>query len=187
MRSIFSSKRFSSGGSGLIEEKIKLVSFLGAVSLFLSAIDYMIPRPMPFIRLGLANLSVLLAIKLLEPGYVFVVILLKVLGQGLIQGTLFSYVFLFSFTGSFTSGLVMVLLYELAGRWITLIGLGIIGALASNVVQVILARFIVFGESAWYILPPFLIVGSISGFLLGAFAEVFWRRSKWVRYVKTKL
>ncbi len=169
------------------EEKIKLVSFLGAVSLFLSAIDYMIPRPMPFVRLGLANLSILLAIKLLEPRYVFLVVLLKVLGQGLIQGSMFSYVFLFSLTGSFASGFVMIFLYRMVERWITLVGIGLMGALTSNIVQVALARFIVFGKSAWYILPPFLIMGSISGFLLGGVAEVFWRRSKWVKYVKTRL
>ncbi len=169
------------------EEYLKLVSFLGAISLFLAAIDYMIPRPMPFIRLGLANLAVLLAIKLLNSKYVFLVILLKVLGQGLIQGTLFSYVFLFSVSGSFASGLIMIFLYKIAGKQITLVGIGIIGALTSNVVQVVLARFIVFGRSAWYILPPFLIMGSISGFLLGAFAETFWRKSRWIVYIKGKL
>ena len=165
------------------ERTISLVSFLGALSLFLSAIEYIIRKPVPFFRIGLANLSVLLALRLLSPGATIFLVLIKVIGQGLIQGTLFSYVFLFSVTGSFSSILVMIFLYLLLKNRVSLIGISIAGALTSNMVQIFMARIFVFGKSAWLIAPPFIAVGLVSGFLLGMFAETFWNKSEWVKQV----
>jgi heptaprenyl diphosphate synthase len=60
-------------------------------------------------------------------------------------------------------------------------GAGIAGAFVSNAVQLLLARFLIFGESARYLAPPFLAVGIISGGILGAFAESFAGKSEWVK------
>jgi heptaprenyl diphosphate synthase len=51
----------------------------------------------------------------------------------------------------------------------------------SNAAQLILARFLIFGESARYLAPPFLAAGIISGGILGLFAETFAEKSKWVK------
>ncbi|MCD6122486.1 MAG: Gx transporter family protein [Spirochaetales bacterium] len=162
---------------------VKLIAFLTALSLFLSAIEYAIPKPVPFMRLGLANLSILIGLELLSPGNVIVLVLFKALGQGLIQGTLFSYIFLFSLAGSLASGVIMILTKLVLGSRVTLIGISVLGALASNSVQIILARFIIFGESAWLIAPAFFLIGTISSATLGAISEVFYRRSQWVKLV----
>jgi uncharacterized membrane protein len=42
------------------------------------------------------------------------------------------------------------------------VGISILGALASNLVQLTLARWLAFGRSAWLIAPPFLLVGLVS-------------------------
>jgi len=169
------------------EKSLSLLSFLAALSLFLSAIEYMIPKPVPFMRIGLANLPVLLAFRLLPPQLVLFLVLIKVVGQGLIQGTLFSYVFLFSVTGSFSSVLVMLGMYYLFKNRITLVGVSISGAVTSNSVQIIMARLFVFGKAAWLIAPPFLGIGLVSGFLLGLFAEAFWKKSRWVKEITSAL
>lgn len=134
-------------------------------------------------RLGLANLSILIGLELLSPGNVIVLVLFKAVGQGLIQGTLFSYIFLFSLAGSLASGVIMILTRLLLGNRITLIGISVIGALASNSTQIVLARYVIFGESAWLIAPAFFLIGTISSATLGAFSEVFYRRSKWIKLV----
>lgn len=109
-------------------------------------------------------------------------VLLKVFGQALITGTLFSYVFLFSLTGTIASAALMYLLRRVPGpRFISLAGTGIAGAFVSNAVQLVLARFLVFGEGARYLAPPFLAAGILSGGILGLFAEAFAEKSQWVR------
>jgi heptaprenyl diphosphate synthase len=156
-----------------------LVALLGALCLFLSTIEYLIPKPIPFLRVGIANLPILLAVDLLPFPSVLAVIFLKVAGQGLVSGTLVSYVFLFSAVGSFASGLAMLAARRVLGRAITLVGIGVVGALCSNCAQVLLARLLIFGEGAWLIAAPFLALGTVTAVLLGFFAERFKARSRW--------
>jgi len=93
-----------------------LVAFMGAICLFLSAIEYMIPKPIPFLRVGIANVPILLCLDVLPVPLLLLVVVLKVIGQGLIGGTLISYVFLFSAVGSFASALSMLLFRRLFAR-----------------------------------------------------------------------
>ena len=154
-------------------------ALLAALCLFLSLIEYMIPKPMPFMRLGLAHLPVLLSLLIFSPRQTLLLTLLKVLGQGLVNGTLFSYIFLFSAAGSFSSVLVMLAVYRLLKSRVSLVGVSVAGAMASNAVQILLARQFIFGESAMLIAPPFLILGIASSVLLGISAVEFSSRSEW--------
>jgi heptaprenyl diphosphate synthase len=156
-----------------------LVALLGALCLFLSTIEYLIPKPIPFLRVGIANLPILLAVDLLPVPAVLAVIFLKVAGQGLVSGTLVSYVFLFSAVGSFASGLAMLAARRLLGSSVSLVGICVAGALFSNAAQILLARLLIFGEGAWLIAPPFLALGTVTAVLLGIFAERFKARSRW--------
>jgi heptaprenyl diphosphate synthase len=160
--------------------RVDLVAFLGALCMFLSAVEYMIPKPIPFLRVGVANLPILISLDLLPVPYLLLVVVLKVIGQGLVGGTLFSYVLLFSAAGSFSSSLAMLLTRRLFGTRVSLVGTGVIGALFGNTAQIVLARFLIFGEGAWLIAPPFLAIGTITAALLGVFAERFVARSVWL-------
>ena len=168
-------------------DKLKLTSFLGGLCLFLSAIEYLFPRPVPFMRLGLANLPVLFALKLLPFPYVLLLVLLKITGQGLISGTLASYVFLFSAAGSFTSAVVMYSVYRIPAKFISLIGVSVLGALTGNIIQLILSVKFIFGDSAWVIAPLFLAIGTVSSFLIGLFAVKFLNRSQWISSLEGQL
>ena len=158
----------------------KLLAILGSFCFFLSAIEYIIPKPLPFLRIGLANLPLLLALDFFRPKDFFLLTLLKVIGHGIIGGTLFSYIFLFSFVSSFSSAAIMLFLHRLAGKKILgFAGLGCAGAMVSNYSQLFLAKFIIFGDALRYIMPPFLASGFITGIALGIICELFCRYSLW--------
>jgi len=161
-------------------ETRKTLALLGAFCFFLSTIEYMIPKPMPFIRIGIANLPLLLALDIF-PFHVFLVLAaIKVMGQALITGTLFSYIFLFSLAGTFLSAISMYTLRRLLGsNRISFIGTGVIGAMVSNITQLALAWVFIFGSGVLFIAPPFLAAGLCTGMALGAFCEVFTGRSRW--------
>lgn len=166
------------------QECLELLAFLGALCLFFASIEYLIPKPVPFFRLGLANLPVLISLQLFSPGYVLLLVLLKVLGQGLINGTLASYVFLFSLAGSFSSIAAMMAAKRLGGRRISLVGISLFGAIASNFVQIVLSINFIFGQTAWVIAPVFMILGTGSGLFVGLFAERFQSRSRWLARIR---
>ena len=162
-----------------VTDNLGTVALLGACCMFLSLIEHVIPKPMPFFRIGLANLPILIAVTLFPAKRFFLLILLKVIGQGLIAGTLFSYVFLLSAGGSFASGLVMYACARLGGRRFSLIGIGVLGSLASTITQLIIASTVAFGPGARYIAPPFLLAGLLTGAALGVFGNGFIGSSKW--------
>ncbi len=162
---------------------LKRTAILGALSFFFAAVEYMVPKPVPFFRLGLANFPILLSFYVLPLPHIFLLALLKTVGQGLIQGTLFSYTALLSVSGSFTSAGTMVLLAVVFRNRISLIGLSVAGALGSNLIQLLLAKLLITGEATYLIVPPFLIVGLVSSIVLGTLARRFVRSSLWVRSV----
>lgn len=167
-------------------DRREIVAFLGALCLFLSAVEYLIPKPVPFFRLGLANLPLLIGLTFLTPADLFLVLFLKVLGQGLINGTLTSYVFFFSLAGSTSSVLVMAVVYRLGGRHVSLMGVSLSGALMSSIVQVALSVAVIFGDTARLIAPLFLGLGTVTGLLIGVFAGKFVQSSRWFAAIKKR-
>lgn len=162
-----------------------ILAVLAATAIFLSTLEYLVPRPVPFFRIGLANIPILVTMRFLKPRHVLFLTLLKVAGQGLINGTLASYVFLFSFFGSFASVMVMLALVHGGGRRISLIGVSTGGALASNVVQVTLSVAFIFGPRSWVIAPPFLLLGTIAGVFVGVLAERILAVSVWLQRIRS--
>jgi heptaprenyl diphosphate synthase len=145
----------------------------------------MIPKPIPFLRIGLANVPLMIALNFFPlKSFVFLT-LIKVLGQALFTGTLFSYVFLLSLAGTCSSAAVMYLLAHGPGRQrISFVGIGVCGALVSNISQLGLAHFFIPGEGIALLLPPFLISGLVTGIALGVFCEAFTARSRWYAHVR---
>ena len=163
----------------------KNLALLGAFCLFLSTVEYMIPKPLPFMRIGLANLPLMLAIDIFPFRTFMLLAAIKIAGQALITGTLFSYVFLFSLAGTAVSAVSMYALRHLLGEKrapplrISFIGAGTLGAMMSNVSQLLLAWFFIFKDSVRFFVPPFLASGLITGVALGCFCELFAARSQW--------
>ncbi|MDC7250060.1 MAG: Gx transporter family protein [Sphaerochaetaceae bacterium] len=164
--------------------RIELVALFSACALFLSTIEYMIPKPVPFMRLGLANLPIILALGIFTYKEYFLLLLLKVLGQGLISGTIFSYIILFSLAGSLSSAIFMLLIFTLFKDKVSRVGISLGGALASAISQLFISRLILFKEATYVIAPLFLFSGLISSIILGIFANEFIVKSKWYSTLK---
>lgn len=168
-------------------EHREVAAFFGALCLFFATIEYLFPRPVPFLRLGLSNLPILLALDLLPLRSVALITAVKVFGQGLLNGTFASYVFVFSLAGSAASTAVMALAHRLGRGRISLVGVSLFGSLASNTVQVALSILLIFGRNATVIAPLFLGAGALSGLAMGLFASTFAERSRWYRRVRASL
>lgn len=165
----------------MTSKRVDRIALCAALSLFLSIVELVIPKPIPFFRLGLANLPLLIALTMFSRREFVLLILLKIFGQGIVSGTLFSYVFLFSAAGSIASGLVMLILRRWYPARISLVGIGVLGAFASNTAQLLFASAFIFGRSTWLIAPLFLLVGTITGTVLGWLAGYLLQHSRWLQ------
>ena len=167
----------------MTNETRRNIAFLGALCVFLSTVEYLIPKPLPFMRLGLANLPILLALSFMKPKEIIILVALKIAGQGFINGTLFSYIFLFSLGGTVASASVMMVLYYAAGRWMSFIGISLGGAMASSLVQLVIARWLIFGKGTRLMAPLLIISGCVSSVVLGAITERFKEKSEWLKII----
>lgn len=156
------------------------IAILGALSLFCSILEFLVPKPIPFIRIGFANFPILLSLLLLSPKDTLILIFIKSLGSSIVTGTLFSWIFLYSITGSLASGLIMLMFYHFLRLKVSMVGICVIGALSSNLTQIFIAKLFL-GSGAKYIGIPILISGLVSGILLGLFTNRFISQSRWVR------
>lgn len=147
------------------------IAFVAAATLLLSTLEYLIPKPLPFLRLGLANLPILLVLDIFTFKTFFILLLLKSIGQGFVTGTLFSYLFFISLAGTLSSGLVMKGTKALFRRRVSLVGCSILGALASNLSQLGVASLLIYGSTIWVAAPLMLGLGLISSIILGFLAE----------------
>lgn len=151
-----------------------------ALCFFLSTVEFMIPKPLPFLRIGLANMPIMLACELLPFGPFLLLVALKAAAQGIVSGTLFSYIFLLSVGGSFASALVMYGMRAAFPRALSFVGVSVLGAFASNAAQLTLAGLVVFGERMALAAPPVLALGLVTGTLLGFAVNRFSARSAWL-------
>ena len=156
-----------------------LVPVFGALCFFLSAVEFIIPKPLPFLRIGLANVPLLLALDILSFRAFLLLAVIKIFGQAFISGTLFSYLLFFSAAGTIGATLTMYAFHKLPHKILSLAGISMTGAFISNMIQLFIGRFIIFGEGIRYIAPPFLCIGAVTSLLLGLFCENFKAESEW--------
>ena len=155
-------------------EKIAKYGLLIALAFIFSYIESLIPIPFPVpgIKLGLANLVVIIAIYGIGVKEAFVLSMVRILLVGVTfrdPSTL-----MFSFAGGILSWLMMLIFMKL--KLFSMIGVSIIGGIAHNVGQIIVAMIYVSNTSLIYYLPVLLISGVVSGTLIGILAAYIIKR-----------
>lgn len=147
-----------------MSSRTRRISYLASISLLLSFVELMLPRPVPFMKLGLSNVALLLALDLGFPDYMLLVVL-KAIGGSYVSGTLFSFFFLMSLFQSASSGLTMYVLHRIAPKRISLYGLSIAGATASAYAQAFLASAYL-GKGVLSLLPLMLLSSFVSSLVV---------------------
>ena len=153
----------------MTNKKILYLAFLSALSISLFAFDALLPKPFPFLKLGLSNSIIVYLIY--EKRYFdgIIVALSKVFIGNLIMGTIFSPGFLLSFSGTFFA-LFFMIIFKLSHLNFSILGISIIGAEFHNLFQILTARIVLIQDNSIFYFLPFLILiavltGIISGYI----------------------
>lgn len=112
---------------------------LASLCLFFSYIENIIPHPLPFLRLGLANIPLLVSLPYLPFSSFMTLALLKAASGAFASGTLFSLFFLLSLSSSVSSALLMFLAKKILKEKVSIYGISLIGGFASSAVQIALS------------------------------------------------
>ena len=151
--------------SHVASRKIALCAMLMALAMIFSYVEALIPINfgVPGIKLGIANLIVVIGLFFLPPAEVLMISIARILLMGYLFGNGMS--ILYSLAGGLLSFFVMLLLKKIKGFSMT--GVSIAGAVAHNVAQICVAAYVVQNTKLFYYLPVLLIAGVITGTLIG--------------------
>ena len=148
-----------------MKNKVAVFGVFTSLALILSYVELLIPINfgIPGMKLGLANLLVVILLYKGCPRDALLLSVIRILLSGLIFGNMFS--IFYSLGGGLLSLAVMVFLKK-TGQF-TVAGISIGGGASHNVGQLLVAMFVVQTYQVGYYLPVLLIAGVITGAVIG--------------------
>ncbi len=157
-------------------KKIALYGLLVALAFILSYIESLFPLTLsiPGIKMGLANLVVIVALYKMGVKEAFSLSILRIILVGFTFGS--PSTMMFSMAGGILSWLMMVLFKK--SKLFSMTGVSIIGGIAHNIGQIIVSIYVVDNIKIIYYLPFLLVSGVITGALIGILAAMIMKRLK---------
>ncbi len=154
--------------------KIAYRGMLTALAMVLSYLESFIPvfAAVPGIKIGLANIVTVFAIVRLSIIDAAAIGVIRVVLSALLFGN--PVMIIYSFAGLVLSIAVMALASKLP--FFGTMGMSILGGVAHNLGQLLVAAFIVGNTSILYYLGILLVVGAVSGAVVGIMAGVLLKR-----------
>lgn len=150
-----------------------------AIAVMLHVLETLMPSPLPWLKLGLANIITVTALYLYDGRAAWTVSLSRVGIGALLLGRIFSPGFWLALCGAVVATSVMIVVYRTVGRKLSPIGISVAGAAAHALGQVAAARMLVIQhEAIWQILPVFLLLSTMTGVLTGWLAAMLLQELK---------
>lgn len=148
--------------------KLTIAAMLSCLALIFSYIEFLIPIDfgMPGIKLGLANLLIIIALYGLEWKYALAINLVRITLSGLLFSGVFGVVY--SLSGGLLSFFVMAILKKT--NKFSIVGVSMAGGVFHNLGQILVAAKLVSNIKIFYYFPVLLFSGMATGILIGFFA-----------------
>ncbi len=151
-----------------MKSRVAYFGVFTALALIFGYIETLIPISfgIPGVKLGLANLIIVIALYRMKLSEAFLLSVVRVLLSGFLFGNYFS--ILYSLAGGLLSLTVMAVMKKQEG--FSIAGVSIAGGVFHNVGQLIIAALVVETFSVTYYIPVLLIAGLLTGLLIGILA-----------------
>lgn len=153
------------------------VAFLGmllGLAFVLAYVESLIPFFIGIygIKLGLANLVVMIALYNLGNKEAFIIAVARIVLVGFTFGNLFS--MLYSLAGGLLSYAVMLLGKK--SNFFSMKGVSVLGGIFHNVGQILVAMWVVENEKILFYLPVLIISGVLTGAMIGILSGIITNR-----------
>lgn len=148
--------------------KVAYAAILAALAMIFSYIEAIIPFSIgiPGVKLGIANLVVVVALYKLNFKYAFLINLIRIFAVGFLFTGAFG--ILYSLAGGLLSLFVMVIVKN--AKIFSVVGVSLAGGVAHNLGQLIAATLIVSNIKLFVYFPVLIFSGMASGIVIGIVA-----------------
>lgn len=152
--------------------KLALIAVLTASTIVIAVLESFIPSiGIPGVKLGLANIMILVTLYELGVVEAISINLSRVLLVGIIRGTILTMGFFMSLVGAVFSLAIMILFYLLIKKF-SIIGVSVIGSIFHVFGQILVAVVYLGTSAILYYLPVIGISAIITGVLVGITARL---------------
>jgi heptaprenyl diphosphate synthase len=153
------------------------LALYAAAAALLFLIERWLPNPLPWVRLGLANVVTLVVLLEHGAGAALAVLWLRLLLAAFFAGSFLGPQFLLSVAGGMTSWALMAAGARLGGRVWSALGLSLLGAAGHALSQLVVVHWLFApGGAVWALVPLFLALAIATGCITGCCAEAVLRR-----------
>lgn len=163
------------------KDKIKSIALFGmmvALAFTFSYLESLIPFDfaIPGVKLGLANLVVVVALYTMKPGEALCIVIIRIFLAGLTFGNAYSLAY--SLCGGLLSYAVMLLFKKTK---LSIIGVSMLGGIFHNIGQIIVAAIVLGTARIAYYLPVLLVSGVATGLAIGVVSKLITDRVKIIK------
>lgn len=162
-------------------KRLCIISMLLAMAIVLNILESFIPVFIPGVKLGLANIIILIMLYEFKPYEALAVDVLRILLVGLLRGNFLSPTFIMSLSGGMLSFLVMYLFSRI--KVFSPIGVSVLGAISHAIGQVIVAIFILGSQAVMYYLPFIGLLSIATGVFSGIITQIYLKKSITSRFL----
>jgi heptaprenyl diphosphate synthase len=151
--------------SSPVARRVAISALFASLALIFSYIEAILPAApgIPGIKLGIANLVVIIAMYRLDSRYALTINLIRIFLAGFMFSGLYGAIY--SLCGCILSFAVMCLLKK--SDAFSVVGVSMGGGVAHNIGQLSIAAILVSSPQIFYYLPVLIISGTVSGILIG--------------------
>ena len=164
-------------------KRICIISMLLAIAIVLNILEGFIPLYVPGVKLGLANIIILIMLYEFKPWEAFLVDLLRIFLVGILRGSFLSPTFMMALSGGMVSFVIMYLFSRFP--FFSPIGVSVLGAVSHATGQVLAAVCMgLLGFKAFaYYLPIIGLLSILTGILSGIITRVYLKKSITARFL----
>ena len=155
------------------------LSMLTVLAVAFRAAEIVIPTPLPWLRLGLANVAVLVVLVSFGGRAALLVNLARIVLASILMGTFLSPGFWLSLFAGTVACISMIIVWYCFRRWLSNIGVSVVGAYSHTMSQFFVAYLLFVRHAAILrLMPYFLLMSLFTGALTGAAATAMlsWMR-----------
>lgn len=142
------------------------IAGLVVIGLLLFLFEALIPKPVPWLKLGVANVVTLIALYWLNWRAAVWVSVLRIFSGALLTGNLLTPGFYLSAGGGIAALIVMLIAFAFLRPGI--VTLSALGGMAHGSAQLLIARYLIFNNPfLGYLLLPIMLSGIVTGAVVG--------------------
>lgn len=165
-------------------KRLAIIAMLLAMAIVLNILESFIPVFVPGVKLGLANVIILIMLYEFKPTEALVVNISRIVLVGVMRGNIFTPTFMMSFSGGILSFIIMFIFSRF--KFFSVVGVSVLGSISHCIGQILMAMILLGTQAVIGYLPFIMILSIVTGVFSGILTMSYLKRSITSKFIEIK-